>query len=305
MQRVLLLTVLLEGIQQHEIGMLVCHSVSNLVIFTQVMPIDTSSTNFTRKVEMRSNTMNRNAVGRGGRLISPSARIAVSSADSDAESTTSNSRKSRIKRLVHKQSDVRTVEKCELPSNNKLVAITNVISHKTVFLRSIERDDNERYLKYLNDVSECSKTAPQVDVPKKGDIVLAEFEGSYYRAVVARIENDEAVVAFLEFGNVEKNHIKNLKELREDLKYVKSFIFKAHLSDVDEGVKTDKCLTYLYQLLEISAPLKFTQTGMVYSSGDVPCKLIVRARNENVNKRLNALNNISAGRIVYENVISG
>lgn len=227
----------------------------------------------------------------------------VSSNDSDTEGTAVNAWKKRIQKL-QQSADV-TVEPCDVLLNNALVTITNVVSHKIVFLRSIEAKDDDRYWKYLNDVVESSKTAMPLDEkPKKGDLVLAKFEGAYYRALVARIENDVAVVAFLEFGNLERKPISELLKLREDLKYVKRFTFKANLSDVNGGLKTDKCLTYLYHLLERVSPLKFIKKGKAISSKGIRCELVVSATNESVNAKLDSLNQIQPDKAVLENVIS-
>lgn len=259
---------------------------------------------------MEAQIPNRHAVGRGGKLFSKSMsptsstyRRSVSSNDSDTEGTAVHACKKRIQKL--QQSVDVTVEPCDVLLNNALVTITNVVSHKIVFLRSIEPKDDDRYWKYLNDVVESSKTAMPLDEkPKKSDIVLAKFEGAYYRALVARIENDVAVVAFLEFGNLERKPISELLKLREDLKYMKRFTFKANLSDVNGGLKTDKCLAYLYHLLERGSPLKFIKKGKVISSKGIRCELVVSTTNESVNAKLDNLNRIKPDKIVNEDVIS-
>lgn len=256
-------------------------------------------------MEIERKTPNRYAVGRGGRLISPVSSTCsrpVSSNDSDTERPVSNSWKKRFQNMQQYRDDM-TVEPCDALKNNALVTITNVVSHKIVFLRSMETKADERYWKYLNDVIESSHTAMPLDEkPKKGDIVLTKFEGIYYRAMVARIENDVAVVAFLEFGNLDKKPISELKKLREDLKYVKRFTFKANLSDVNGGLKTDKCLTYLYELLERRSTLKFIKKGN--SPKGVRCELVVNATNKSVNATLDNLNRIKPDNLVFEKVIS-
>lgn len=226
----------------------------------------------------------------------------MSSLDSDAE-TTPPVKESWKRKLQLIQSQLAAIAPCDLPLNNKLVMLTNVISRNTVFLRKYE--DNERYIKYLNDMIECSRTAPTlIEMPRKGDIVLAELDGNYYRAMVARVENDLATVAFLEFGSVEKRTISQMKkfEVRADLKYMKRFIFKAELCDVIGGLKTDKCLAYLYKLLENNEPLKFVQKEATSSSDGVQCELFVHSTNEHVNKMMTTLNNIKPSRIVMQAV---
>lgn len=217
-----------------------------------------------------------------------------------SESTTYRPRKQLLQMLSTQQkpsSGVKTLAACELPPNKKSVLITHIVSHREVFLRLKKNDD--AFLKYLNDVAECAVTAPPLDeTPKKGDIVLADFNGCYYRAVVGGIINDEVIVAFLELGHVEQKPIKMLKKLREDLQMAQRFVFKAILSGVNEGIKTDECLNYLHQLQDKAIPLKFTRTESAASTHGVLCELFVGQTNENVGERLNALNAIKRGKTV-------
>ncbi len=194
-------------------------------------------------------------------------------------------------------SDVGNVESCELPSNNEIVKIVRVVSHKIVFLRS---DRTDKYVKYINDVAAFGKTAPPLEgVPKLGDIVAAKFEGRFYRCVVAHIENDEIVVAFLDLGNVEKKHVNELRKLRVDLSHEKQFIFKAILSDVDDGLKNPKCVTDLYELMQKREELKFILKAN--TSDGVQCEL---RHSESVNGLLQRLNQIKPGRLVTYDVSS-
>lgn len=183
-----------------------------------------------------------------------------------------------------------------MPTKNSLVVITNVASYEIVYLRSVEPKDNERYLKFLNDVAEYAKTAPSLNkMPEKGDIILAEYEGSYHRAWVARIENDKAIVDILELGCVVAVPIENLKTLRPDLRHVQRFVFKASLCGMEpQKMKTDKCLIYLYKLVNKSVPLKFIPQDTGSSSSHVQCELIVSETNESVKEKLKALNSIKA-----------
>lgn len=258
----------------------------------------------------------RYAVGRGGKLISPrviSPTPSTYSQNSSPDSDTKSVKSSRLNRIL---ADLRcqeernnavvigTIESCDLPRNNESVMIANVVSDKVVFLRSTKND--ESYLKYLNDVAESVKTARMVDMPKKGDIVAAEFEGCYYRALIARIVDNEAVVVLVDLGKVFKIPSKTLRELREDLKHVKRFAFKTILNGVNEGLKSDKCLSFLHNLMSTKKPLKFIGKGNVSpSSQDIKCELMDSITNESVNENVITLNRITAGDVVMESVIDG
>lgn len=264
---------------------------------------------FSVKAEVKLPNRNADVEPIPSKSVSP-VSLSVSCNESETPCKTSNLSEKLRNRLLRSRTDMTTiVEPCEIPQNDKLVTISSVISHNIVFLRSIEKKDNERYKKYLNDVVENAKIAQPLDeMPKKGDIVLAEFEGAYYRALVTRILCDEVVVAFLEFGNLETKSISELKELRDDLKYVQRFTFKATLRDVNEGLKTGKCVNYLRLLVKSSIHLKFTRKEYIVATSlrDVQCELFAIARNESVNEKINELNNIKAStddQLVYEYVI--
>ncbi|XP_037051922.1 uncharacterized protein LOC119085603 isoform X2 [Bradysia coprophila] len=252
---------------------------------------------------------NRHSAGRGAKLLSPRVLAprssSISSTDSDTKSTGSGTQKKRaafLRACLDQQNieSVIQVKPCDLPKNNKLVVITNVLSHKIVFLRSFEPNDNERYVKYLNDVAEYAKTAPALaEMPKTGDIVLAYYEGFYYRASIAGIEDGKAIVNLLELGNVVTTPVDKMKNLSQDLQNVQRFVFKASLSGLErQTMKTDKCLTYLYELLERRAPLKFISKAIGSSSRVVECELIVSETNERVNGKLTTLNSIKASECV-------
>lgn len=231
----------------------------------------------------------RTSVGRGAQLCSQiQARGLWSACSSDSDTNED---------YHNIDSDIR-VKPSDLPKNNNLVVITTVLNNKTVFLRSFESNDDARYLTYLNDVAEYAKEAQPLDgMPKKGDIVLVEYEEYFHRAWVACLKNDEVIVELLELGSIATIPITNLKKLSTQLQNVQRFAFKAELSGM-ETLKADKCLSYLYDLMENRVPLKFISKVIGSSSPDVQCELVVSATNESVNGTLVTLNSIKTGQCV-------
>lgn len=254
---------------------------------------------FRKTVQINAKLPTQNRIGRGGKIVVSRSTISpksVSSNESEAETVPNWGKRLQIiqeSNLLKQNAKSTSIQRDEILADNTLVAITAIVDHKTIFLRSFETKDNVKYLKYLNDVLESSKTAmPLNQIPKTGDIVLAEFQGAYYRAVVAQVEEDYVVVAFVEFGNLEKMPLSNLKELRADLKYMKQFIFKAHLPDLNADLKSDQCLVYLHDLLADYTPLKFIGKEKTISSKGILCELRVSSTNESVNGMVNKLNSI-------------
>lgn len=89
------------------------------------------------------------------------------------------------------------------PANNTQIIITYVINHRKLYIRSGETEASQDYLRTLLDCAEFEKTAPPMrGLPSKGDILLARFEGQFYRALVLNvISAEEITVGFIDFGN--------------------------------------------------------------------------------------------------------
>lgn len=86
--------------------------------------------------------------------------------------------------------------------NNTEIYITHVRSHRQIYIRSALT--NEEYAKLINEVEEVSKTQPKLTVyPTRNDVVMAPFDGMYYRAMVISCNKPEGMVkvGFIDFGN--------------------------------------------------------------------------------------------------------
>lgn len=135
---------------------------------------------------------------------------------------------------------------------SSLVIITTVIDERTVYVRSIS--DTTEYIKANEDITEFSRRAVNLTVlPEKGDIILSKFNGIYYRALVTNIVNKyTVVVAYLEYGNVERKNLTDLKKLKPELQLIPTFINKVNLKDISIDVKSEKVLEFLLKNLNNS-----------------------------------------------------
>lgn len=110
---------------------------------------------------------------------------------------------------------------------------------------------NDEYLKLNQAVIHATDQAQSIQgIPERNEIVLAPFEGQYYRALILSDNRDldQMSVAFIDFGNTDWVSRKTLKNLPEDLiKYRRQPIrvfLKDVEKDVDEG-ESEKMKAYL------------------------------------------------------------
>lgn len=71
--------------------------------------------------------------------------------------------------------------------NDSEVYITHVKNNRIVYIRSVATD--EEYTKLITEVDAASKTAPKLtDFPAKNDMIMAPFDGMFYRALVVNAD---------------------------------------------------------------------------------------------------------------------
>lgn len=105
------------------------------------------------------------------------------------------------------------------PASNSRIIITYVINHRKVYIRSGEPDASQDYIRTQLDCAEYEKTAPPMrGLPSKGDILLARFDGQFYRALVLNvISAEEITVGFIDFGNKATVSFNDTKTLSAEL----------------------------------------------------------------------------------------
>lgn len=88
-----------------------------------------------------------------------------------------------------------------IPDNTE-VFITHVRSHRQVYIRSALT--NDEYAKLITEVGEACQTQPKLTAyPNRNDVVMAPFDGMYYRACVINCDKAGGMVkvGFIDFGN--------------------------------------------------------------------------------------------------------
>lgn len=92
-------------------------------------------------------------------------------------------------------------------------------------------------------------TAPSLsEKPAIGQMVAAQFYDDWYRATIKSIENETALVIYVDYGNEEKVNISDLKLLSEELQYEPITLIKIKLNHFVNKPFSQNALQYLEQL---------------------------------------------------------
>ena len=133
---------------------------------------------------------------------------------------------------------------------NATVVITAICSINRLYIRLVGGDYNKIVAEIAAYVSKAKKqkTFPEVD-----DVVLAPFDGIFYRAQVLSIETPDAkgndlIVLFIDYGNMSKVSSNNLLKLDYQHRKLKRHTFKVTLSGVN-CIVNEGSMQYLNDLL--------------------------------------------------------
>lgn len=161
--------------------------------------------------------------------------------------------------------------------SNTQVKLTSFIDFKTVYVRPSNSEDELEFIKLMNDVAKAAKTSVKLKVPKSGLLALALFDAVYHRALILKLLNqNEAIVAFIDFGNVDTVNIADLRIMPTELKKRPRMVTKFTLKDVPDAMCNDGALNILFELLNKSAEvtIRFDEP---YVPGATECELATAA----------------------------
>jgi Tudor domain/MYND finger len=137
------------------------------------------------------------------------------------------------------------------PRSGDQVVITAAPSSGVLYLRAIDSASDISFRQVIQDVTRYAATAKLLDVkPKRGDYVLAPFEGVYYRANVLSPNNnctEETIkLAYIDFGNMTVVKWRECKVIvNSDIIGLTRHNFKVYLQNVDYTKHTNDATTKL------------------------------------------------------------
>lgn len=178
----------------------------------------------------------------------------------------------------------------EARSTGKLVKITCVLGHRLVFVRPAAAEVDAEFVLLANDLAKYAKTGDHLKtMPAIGTVCLAELGGCYQRALVMkRTSRLDVVVAFIDYGNVERRLFTALKHIPEHLRRPKRFATKIALNQITEDLMNVAALEYLYNLMAYETELTIDTIGGIGPTNAAVASLF--ASHDWVNAKVNELN---------------
>ncbi|XP_012539479.1 uncharacterized protein LOC105838453 isoform X2 [Monomorium pharaonis] len=176
----------------------------------------------------------------------------------------------------------------ELKTGSK-VCLTSYRNHFCMFARSLDDAAVEYYNSIMQSVARYAQTAPSLtELPTKEKIVIAPFEdGNNYRAIILKTQNDKAMIAYIDFGNVAEIDIKDLKEMPECLSLQQSCSGKIILKDIPRDIPSNQEVDlYLRELVGNEVSLICTFEGGSAKDGVYLTTLTGESINDKINRLL-------------------
>lgn len=169
--------------------------------------------------------------------------------------------------------------------NRSRVVMTYSKDYKFAFIRPVDR--SEDFLKFTMKVIKLAKDANYAkELPERDDLILAPFEGNYYRAIVLRNDETENIlkVAFLDFGNIENISRDKIKIVNDDILLAPRFSKRVVLKDITVDQKNKKIDNFMEQLAndEVELVIKFDDDEALVELFDAATK-------ESINGKINSL----------------
>ncbi|XP_055381394.1 tudor domain-containing protein 1-like [Condylostylus longicornis] len=159
----------------------------------------------------------------------------------------------------------KTIERAPLPKSGTPVIMTHFDQLNRIYVRSNERPDSDNYVEAINFVIESAKSSNYLSsMPKTKDMVICEFEGDWYRALVLNpIDEDNILIGYIDFGNAETKKLSQLKEMHPDCFNFKRYPFGVSLKEVPEISRekmSTKCKDYLQHIIDNLVQLRISYT---------------------------------------------
>lgn len=137
----------------------------------------------------------------------------------------------------------------------EILKITHVQSSKILFVRPANRDFEE-LLEYIGKIN----GSKLVEKPEVDDTVLAPFKGSYHRAQIMDVFDDDVQVFFLDFGNSARMEWHHLRKLTFKGRSKPRQTFKVVLeSNIANSRHNEEFLKYLESLHSKELDLRVTK----------------------------------------------
>lgn len=174
-----------------------------------------------------------------------------------------------------------TIPELQIPNKSK-VYLTHASSSNIVYVRSAEKNDDRTYIKLIKEIAECCENAAQLEEsPEPGKIIAALYDRIYYRCRVVYVSplTDDALVDFIDFGNVEKIKLSEARSLPHEFQTIMPTVKMIMLKGVPS--KDAEALKQLKSLVN-----RLRRLTLVHENGETECELIDEKKGISINANL-------------------
>ncbi|XP_054729737.1 protein vreteno [Anastrepha obliqua] len=181
----------------------------------------------------------------------------------------------------------------ETPRSGGLVALTSITKTNVVFIRSKTHEDNCNFFKLVNDVQIAGNSIKKLtSLPRCGQIVIADFEGQFNRAMVLNSDNEQRIkLVYIDYGNLDARKYEDLYEAPEQFVSQQRLAVPVILKDVPEMYMTEEIRKFMYSYLDgIDLVIKYdSENDYLAVEGVHKVELIDATTNQNFNKMVSKL----------------
>ena len=165
--------------------------------------------------------------------------------------------------------------------------MTFVEQADTVFVRSNDKEDHDKYLQILSLVEKTAfKSKPLTSLPKIGEYVLAHDGSAWFRAAVITTElRDRIFIAYVDIGSCEYKKLGELRELSTECYNLMRYPVPIYLKNLDNCLPNEKFNEYMNDLVNSFTQLKITYNPSDIKQGKIVAELWNFETNENVNEK--------------------
>lgn len=186
---------------------------------------------------------------------------------------------------ANRATNIGKVEQAAFPKSNSSVLVTAIRSSNRIFIRSIEKAENDGYCAVLKTINQYGAHAkPLTTMPTKNAFAITDFnnDGVYYRVQVVSAKDENNIhVIYFDFGNEATKKLSELKDISLQCASLKQYVLMVTLKGVSFVRDNPKLLDYMKSFEDIEAKI-------VYSDRDKPAvEIVLDGVEDSLNKKIN------------------
>ncbi|XP_055853413.1 TPR-containing protein DDB_G0280363-like [Episyrphus balteatus] len=200
-------------------------------------------------------------------------------------STVNGSERSLDHNDANKATNIGRVEQAPFPKNNSNVLVSAIRSSNRVFIRSIDKEENEGFCNVIKAINEYGRNAtPLKTMPTKNAFAITDFnnDGLFYRVQVVSAKDENNIhVIYFDFGNEDVKKLSELKDISMQCASLKQYVVMVTLKGVPFIKDNPKIVEYMKSFEDIEAKI-------LYNEREKPiCEIVLDGVEDSLNKKVN------------------